>query len=145
MSSLRLLKLLMAFVCVFHLVAGAGLMFSVDFQKFSVSFYGAHLPWNNQSIYFLRILGSFAFVLGTMAFAAAKDPLRYWLIVVGFIEFFILRNIHRHFYSEELIGGFGISSLTNDLTTLFFGVQAIVLALLLWKTKRRHSPNEDGL
>ena len=136
MNSLHFLKLTMAFISLFHLVAGVGFMFSVSFQKFAVSAYGATLPWNEQSIYFLRILGSFAFVLGTMALAAAKDPRRYWFVIVGFIEFFILRNIHRHLYSDELITGFGISNLTNDLTTLFFGAQAALLVYLLWKVRK---------
>jgi hypothetical protein len=135
MNALRLVKILMGSICVFHLVAGAGLMFFVSFQKFAVASYGATLPWNDQSVYFLRIMGSFAFVLGTMAYAAARDPMRYRLVIVGFIEFFVLRNVHRHFFSNELIDGFGISSLTNNLTTVFFGAQAILLALLLWKTR----------
>ena len=123
MTSVKALRLLMMFICGFHLVAGAGLMFSVGFQKFAVEVYGANLPWNDQSI-------------GTMAYAAAKDPLRYSMVIVGFIEFFVLRNIHRHLFSNELITGFGISNRTNDLTTVFFGIQAILLATLLWRAKR---------
>ena len=47
-NSIRLLKLSMAAVCIFHLVAGTGLMFSVTFQKMLVSNYGATLVWNDQ-------------------------------------------------------------------------------------------------
>ena len=136
MRAVVALKALMAFICVFHLVAGFGLMFSVSFQRFAVESYGATLPSDARAVYFLRILGSFAFVLGTMAFAAARDPLRYRLVIVGFIEFFVLRNVHRHLYSSELMAGFGVSALVNELTTVFFGVQALVLALLLWRATR---------
>ncbi len=136
MKAITALKALMGFICVFHLVAGAGLMFSVAFQRFAVEAYGASLPWDARSVYFVRILGSFAFVLGTMAFAAARDPLRYRLVIVGFIEFFVLRNVHRHLYSSELMAGFGVSALVNELTTAFFGMQAIILALLLWRATR---------
>lgn len=136
MNWLKALKFMMVFIAFFHLVAGLGLMFSVTFQVFAASAYGAVL-WRPdfQNIYFTRILGSFAFVLGTMAFAAALDPLRYRAIVIGFVEFFILRNIHRHLYSNELISGFGISRWINDLTSLFFGVQAAILIILLCKCR----------
>jgi hypothetical protein len=61
---------------------------------------------------------------------------KYSIVVVGFIEFFVLRNVHRHLYSSELYAGFGVSSLTNDLTSVFFGAQAIALAALLWSARR---------
>jgi hypothetical protein len=56
--------------------------------------------------------------------------------VIGFIEFFVLRNIHRHLYSNELYAGFGIAPLVNDLTTAFFGIQAVLLAVFLWRGSR---------
>jgi len=123
-------------VAAFHLIAGAGLMFSPSFQRFAVAAYGAQLEWNARSVYFLRIIGSFAFVLGTIAAMAARDPLKYVIVVAAFIEFFLLRNIHRHLYSQELYEGFGVSRMTNDLTTVFFGAQAMILAVLLWRVSR---------
>jgi len=135
--AVRGLQVLLSLIAVFHLVAGAGLMFSITFQRFAVAGYGAELDWTARNIYFLRIVGSFAFVLGTIAVMAARNPLKYSIVAIGFIEFFVLRNIHRHLYSQELYEGFGVSSLTNDLTTVFFGVQAIALAGFLWAAHRK--------
>ena len=135
--AVRGLQVLLSLIAVFHLVAGAGLMFSITFQRFAVAGYGAELDWTARNIYFLRIVGSFAFILGTIAAMAARNPLKYSIVAVGFIEFFVLRNIHRHLYSQELYEGFGVSSLTNDLTTVFFGVQAIALAGFLWAAHRK--------
>jgi hypothetical protein len=135
--SVTALKVLMLFIGIFHLVIGCGLMFSKDFQQLAVSLYGAHLEWTAQQIYFLRIVGSFAFVLGFMALSAARDPLSSSAIVIGFVEFFVLRNIHRHLYSAELYAGFGVSPTVNNLTTIFFGVQAVLLVALLWNARRR--------
>ena len=135
--AVRGLQVLLSLIAVFHLVAGAGLMFSITFQRFAVAGYGAELDWTARNIYFLRIVGSFAFVLGTIAAMAARNPLKYSIVAIGFIEFFVLRNIHRHLYSQELYEGFGVSSLTNDLTTVFFGVQAIALAGFLWAAHRK--------
>jgi hypothetical protein len=136
MSAGKWLRALLVFIAAFHLVAGAGLMFSVSFQKFAVAAYGASLEWNDRSIYFLRIVGSFAFVLGYLAAMASADPLKHSIVVIGFIEFFVLRNIHRHLYSNELYAGFAISPLVNDLTTAFFGLQAVLLAVCLWRASR---------
>jgi hypothetical protein len=136
MSAAKWLRALLVFIAAFHLVAGAGLMFSVSFQKIALAAYGASLEWNDRNIYFLRIVGSFAFVLGYLAAMASADPLKHSIVVIGFIEFFVLRNIHRHLYSNELYAGFAISPLVNDLTTAFFGVQAVLLAVFLWRASR---------
>ena len=137
MNAVKSLRLLLFFIAAFHLIAGAGLMFSVTFQKIAVTAYGASFEWNDRNIYFLRIVGSFAFVLGYLAAMASADPLKHAIVVIGFIEFFVLRNIHRHLYSGELYAGFGVTPLVNDLTTAFFGIQAVLLALLLWRAWRQ--------
>lgn len=136
MNAVRWLRVLLLFIAAFHVVAGIGLMFSVPFQHWAVSSYGANLSWDARDIYFIRIIGSFAFVLGYLAAMAAKDPLKHRIVVIAFIEFFILRNINRHLYSHELFAGFGVSPLTNDLTTAFFGVQALILAALTWMASK---------
>jgi hypothetical protein len=141
LTPVRWLRVLLVFIAAFHLVAGAGLMFSIAFQKFAVAAYGATLEWNAHNIYFLRIVGSFAFVLGYLAAMASTDPLKYSIVVIGFIEFFVLRNVHRHLYSDELYAGFGVSPFVNDLTTVFFGVQALLLGLFLWQAARSRRSN----
>jgi hypothetical protein len=137
MKSIMGLRWLLVLIAAFHLVAGAGLMFSIRFQQFGLSFYGANVIWNDSNVYFLRIVGSFAFVLGSIAAMASRDPLKHRIVVIGFIEFFVLRNIHRHLYSGELYAGFGVSPLVNDLTTVFFGIQAALLAAFLWHANRQ--------
>jgi hypothetical protein len=132
----RWLRVLLVFIAFFHLVAGLGLMLSPSFQKLVVAAYGAELAWDARSVYFLRIIGSFAFVLGSLAAMAARDPLRNGIVVVGFAEFFVLRDIHRHLYSDELYRGFAVSPLVNNLTSLFFGAQAVALIALLWAARR---------
>jgi len=64
MSAVGWLRAVLLFIATFHLVAGIGLMFSVPFQQWAVSAYGARLPWDARDVYFIRIIGSFAFVLG---------------------------------------------------------------------------------
>ena len=133
MKSITGLRVLLVLIAAFHLAAGAGLMCSIRFQQLAVSFYGAQVIWNDTHVYFLRILGSFAFVLGSLAAMASRDPLQHQIVVIAFIEFFVLRNIHRHLYSNELYAGFGLSPLVNELTTAFFGIQAV----LLWNANRQ--------
>jgi hypothetical protein len=63
--------------------------------------------------------------------------LKHQIVVLGLIEFFVLRNIHRHLYSNELYAGFGVSPLVNELTTAFFGIQAVLLVALRWHANRQ--------
>ncbi len=137
MSAVGCLRGLLLFIAAFHLIAGIGLMFSVPFQQWAVSAYGARLSWDARDVYFIRIIGSFAFVLGYLAAMAAKDPLKHRIVVIAFIEFFLLRDVNRHLYSRELYTGFGVSPLVNNLTTVFFGVQAIILGVLMWMASKQ--------
>ena len=116
-------------------------MFSIEFQKTTIAYYGGSLEWNSTNIYFIRIIGSFAFVLGYLAWMASRDPMRYKIIVIGFIEFFILRNIQRHLFADELYVTLNISQTMNVMTSVFFGLQAFVLIYLLWRTTRKEMKN----
>jgi hypothetical protein len=136
-----LLKALVFFIGLYHLVIGAGLMFSQTFQHFAVETYGANFEWTVRDTYFIRIVGSFVFVLGSLALAASVDPVRYALFLLCYVEFFVLRDIHRHLYSAELYEGFHVSPAINVLTSVVFAVQAVALGWLLWRCKR--APQAD--
>jgi len=136
MNALSQLKAVLVFIAVFHLVFGSGLMFSIDFQKAALAGYGGTLEWNSTNIYFIRIIGSFAFVLGYLAWMASRDPMNHKVIIIGFIEFFILRNISRHIFADELYDALSVSQLMNVMTSVFFGLQALLLAYLLWRASR---------
>ena len=139
MNALHCLKALLLFIALFHLIFGFGLMFSIDFQKTAISIYGGTLDWSTANIYFTRIIGSFAFVLGSLAWVASRNPMRYKAVIIGFIEFFILRNINRHLFAEELYSTFNVSQTMNIMTSVFFGLQAALLAYLLWCTSRKEA------
>ncbi|WP_205220027.1 hypothetical protein [Desulforhopalus vacuolatus] len=137
MNALNYLKALLLFIALFHLIFGFGLMFSIDFQKTAISMYGGAIEWSTANIYFTRIIGSFAFVLGSLAWVASRNPMKYKAIVIGFIEFFILRNINRHLFADELYSTFNVSQMMNIMTSVFFGLQAFLLAYLLWCASRK--------
>ena len=138
-SAVKLLQTLLVLIAVFHLVAGLGSMFSIEFQQHALALYGARISSGEKDTYFIRIVGSFAFVLGYLAAVASRDPLKHQIVIIGFIESFLLRNVNRHLYSRELYAGFGVSPLVNNLTTMFFAVQVILLGGLLWKARRELS------
>ena len=142
MNALNQLKAVLVFIAMFHLVFGFGLMFSIDFQKAAIANYGGTLEWNTTNIYFIRIIGSFAFVLGYLAYMAFRDPMRHKVIIIGFIEFFILRNINRHLFADELYVALNVSQLMNVMTSVFFGLQALLLTYLLWRTSRKEKKSK---
>ena len=137
MNALNQLKAVLVFIAIFHLLFGFGLMFSIDFQKIAIANYGGTLDWSTTNIYFIRIIGSFAFVLGYLAWMASRDPMRHKIIIIGFIEFFILRNINRHLFADELYTALNVSQIMNVMTAVFFGLQALLLTYLLWYTSRK--------
>ncbi len=92
---------------------------------------------------FIRIIGSFAFVLGYLAWMASRDPMAHKVIIIGFIEFFILRNIHRHLFADELYGALNVSQAMNVMTSVFFGIQALLLTYLLWRISRKKKENKN--
>lgn len=138
-NTLKQLKAVLLFIAIFHLFFGFGLMFSIDFQKFAIANYGGTLEWSMTHIYFIRIIGSFAFVLGYLAWMASRDPMRYKVIIIGFIEFFILRNINRHMFADELYATLNVSQGMNIMTSVFFGLQALLLIYLLWRISRKET------
>src|SRR6266513_1719411 len=136
MSAQKMLKYLVTFIGAYHLVIGVGLMFSPAFQRFAVHAYGASFDWNVRDVYYIRIIGSFVVVLGSMALAASRDPLRYWPFVMCYVEFFVLRDISRHLFSHELYEGFAVTPWMNVLTSVVFAAQALAFVSLLWLTRR---------
>jgi len=132
-NTLKQLKVVLVFIAIFHLFFGFGLMFSINFQKVAIATYGGILEWNITNTYFIRIIGSFAFVLGYLAWMASRDPMRHKIIIIGFIEFFILRNINRHMFAGELYEALKVSQVMNVMTSVFFGLQALLLIYLLWR------------
>lgn len=142
-NTLKQLKAVLVFIAIFHLLFGFGLMFSIDFQKFSIANYGGTLEWNITNIYFIRIIGSFAFVLGYLAWMASRDPMRHKVIIIGFIEFFILRNINRHMFADELYEALNVSQVMNVMTSVFFGLQALLLIYLLWRVSRKETGKSE--
>ncbi len=112
-------------------------MLSVDAQRFFSELYGAHVQWSDETIYLIRVLGSFAFALGILACFAVVDPIGNRVVGWGFVALFLLRDVQRHLYYSELERGFLLSPTKNLLTTLFFLIQAMILIVLLVKLKRR--------
>ncbi len=68
---------------------------------------------------------------------AYRDPMKYKVIIIGFIEFFILRNISRHLFADELYEALNVSQAMNLMTSVFFGLQALLLTYLLWRVTRK--------
>ena len=134
----KLLRFLLIFISLFHLIFGVGLMFSIQFQKMASQFYGVHATWSVEHIFFTRIIGSFVFILGSLAWGASRAPLKNPLIVFCFAEFFILRDLNRHLFANEVYQSLGITPTTNVLTSLFFGIQAILLVILFFLAKKQN-------
>ena len=110
---------------------GAGLMASPTFQATAAALYGAQVAWTPALVYLVRILGSFAFVLGLLAVAAAREPLSNRAIIWGFATLFLLRDAHRVIFADEIQAAFALRPGVNALTNVFFLAQSVGLLVLL--------------
>ena len=133
----RWLSSVLYFIAVFHIGMGIGLALSPAFQRAAAALYGAEMDWTEQATYFVRIIGTFALVIGLVALSAARRPMAHAGVVVALAAFFLLRNVIRHVHSAELYAGFSVSSGVNLLTSGFFGLLAGALLGLLWASGRR--------
>lgn len=140
----RWLRWLVLFVATFHVVAGVGLTFFPSFQAWAVTLYGAEVQWTHQSVYFVRIMGTFALALGLILFATARHPTRHQGVILSVATFFLLRSVIRHLHAVEVYEGFAISPLTNMVTSIFFMLQAVGLAGLVWMVRRAGESHPIG-
>ena len=145
--ALRLLQALLWFASLSHLIIGAGIMLSSSFQHEVALLYGAEVDWSPQFTYILRPLGAFMFVWGILLAAAAIDPPRHRLIAFGLCGVLLIRVLQRMVLHQDVQDAFSISAAKNAGMALFFLVEAILIALLMYRVRRTavsSFPSESG-
>jgi hypothetical protein len=129
--SRTLLTIILCLLALFHIIVGIGLALSVDFQQIAIQNYGSNIAWDSQKVYFIRVIGSFAFGLGLMLLQAARCPQKNPFLIISLISFFIFRNVQRYIFSDEIYQ-LGISESKNLWTNIgFCGLIAILIILLI--------------
>lgn len=129
-TTLRVLRWLMWFVAAFHLFVGLSINLSPSFTQMIASSYGATVDWSPQFVYILKPLGAFMIVLGIFAAIAARDPLRYSVIVLGFCVLFIIRALQRLVLAGDINIAFGIPASRSIAIMVAMLVLAAVLFFL---------------
>jgi hypothetical protein len=137
---LRVLQGLLAYVCLSHIVIGAGAMLSPGFQRWMADLYGVQAELSPQVVYLARPLGAFMLVLGLMGLAAVRDPVRYRVLVYGFAGVLLLRDLQRLAHQQEITEVFGISQGWNLAVGAFFLALAVGLVVLLQVIQKGASP-----
>jgi hypothetical protein len=137
--SQRLLQAFFWMVCAFHMVVGVGLNLSSGFPRLMAGYYGATVDWTPQFSYILKPLGAFMFVLGLLAAAAAREPMRYRGVAYLFATLFTIRALQRLVFGGEIHDAFSISSARNMGNAVFFlALAATLVGLHVW-TQRSSS------
>lgn len=130
-GTLRALKALLWFVALSHLVIGLGGFLSTGFQEQVVRLYGADLEWNVPLSYLAQMLAAFMVGLGVAGVAAARDPLRYRMVVVGFAVALLLRVLQRLLQLGQIEATFAIPAARVVVNAVVFAALAIGLLVLL--------------
>ena len=117
---LRVLSGVLWYVSATHLLIGAGVNLVPASLPFLAMLYGAEVSFTPEFTYVLKPLGAFMFVLGLIAAAAARDPLRFRPVIYGFVILFVIRSGQRLVFGQEIAEIFGIDGARNLLAVLFF-------------------------
>lgn len=126
-----LLRLLLLWICLFHLGIGVGLNVSPEFPKMVAPWYGAtKVVWSPQFLYILRPIGAYMVVMGLLVAVAAVDPRKHSAIVYGIGLLLIFRGMQRIVFEDEIMQAFGIGAGQNMINMCVFGGLGILVFLL---------------
>lgn len=131
MNANKFLRVLLGLICLFHIGIGAGLNLSSRMAPLMADLYGADLTWTPEFTYILKPLGAFMLALGLIGIAAVRDPLRYRVIIYGFVVLFLIRCAQRWLFAGEISDHFGIEGGRNVGNSVFFLALALTLIILL--------------
>jgi hypothetical protein len=129
-KALIALKGLLWFVALSHVALGLGIMLAPGFQRFMGEMYGANVTWTLELQYLLRPMGVFMLGLGVIGIAAALDPLRYRVVIHGFVLVLLLRVAQRVVHREEIAAAFDLGIGRQMVNGAFFFLIALALLAL---------------
>lgn len=135
-KAILVLRALLWFVCLSHILLGGAIMISPEFQEKVAALYGAKVDWTPQFVYILRPLGAFMTVLGLVGLTAAVNPLRNRAIVYGFAALLTIRVVQRFVFKDDIEQAFAIEPARNMIAALGFLTIAVLLVLLLQIAQR---------
>ncbi len=138
MSRIRILQVLLAFVCVSHLALGllAFMGPAGPVQAVAARVYGAQLEMTPQTQHVVRILGAFMLAMGVLSGLAAFRPRESGPIVTGLAVLLLLRVLQRAIFASEVREAFGISAAQLWVQSLFFLAMAVALLILKPRSTR---------
>ena len=132
MNKLSALRIILAIICVAHLVLGmCALVAPADaLAKVAAASYGASLDITPQMHHVIRILGAFMVAVGVMAGMAAYQPGKHRGIIVGIVLLLVIRVAQRLIFHDEIQTHFGLSNARIWSQAIFFLATAAALLLL---------------
>lgn len=134
---LRVLKVLLWIVALSHVVIGAGAYLSPGFQNQMALLYGARVTWTGELSYVAGMLGAFMFGLGLAGIAAARNPIRYGALVIGFAAVLLLRSLQRVMEMAAVQELFLVPEWRIWTNSVVFALLGLALLVLLASAARR--------
>jgi hypothetical protein len=127
----RLLRLLLAWLALYHLTVGAlSLLAPASALDLGARLYGVGPERTPALLALMRPLGAYAVTIGFLAAAAARDPARHRIAVDALALLFLLRLAHRLLAPAALAEGLAISAAQNYFNSALLAVQLAGLVVL---------------
>lgn len=131
MNKITGLKVVLAMICIYHVVLGLATFVSGDLTvKLAKTIFGLNLEMTPQMSYIVQLLGVYAIVFGVVAGMAALDPLKHPVLLNVIVLLYALRIMNKLLSMNQFQQAFGASmtKVWTDIVLLAaFGVAVVAL------------------
>jgi hypothetical protein len=131
MNKMTGLKVVLAMICIYHVVLGLATFVSGDLTvKLAKSIFGLNLEMTPQMSYIVQLLGVYAIAFGLVAGLAAADPLKHPVLLNVIVVLYALRILNKLISMNQFQQAFGASMAkvwTDVVLLAAFGIAVVAL------------------
>ena len=104
------LKAVLWMIAVYHFVMGVGAFLSADLaQKMAHSIFGIDLTLDPATSFIVKVLAVYAITFGEIAMIAARDPMRYRVLLNVVVFLYVLRIVNKIVFKSQYVAGLHIA------------------------------------
>ncbi len=131
MTRESVLKLVLWAIALYHVVLGGGAFLSADLaQQLARSIFGIELTLDPAMAFVTKVLGVYAITFGLIAYIAARDPVRYRVLLNLIVFLYVLRILNKVVFKAEYLAGLHVSLTRLWVETALLSGFALAVYLL---------------
>jgi hypothetical protein len=104
------LKLVLWGIALYHVVLGGGAFLSGPLaQQIAHSIFGIELTLDPAMAFVVKVLGVYALTFGVVTLVAARDPVRYRVLLDVIVVLYVLRIVNKLAFKSQYVAGLHIA------------------------------------